>query len=310
VVSSTTEALGTAAASVVDAVPTHSNAATENQHSGKTNSESFEKPNAGDNVVSLAVPVTSDSDAGSSYQNSNAGSDKTLAAAWNSRAATPVGDPPIPPAAIPSSPAISNSPITVPKIDETAASLASSHVPSADSVMRQLADEGPELSAGLQAWNGGENLQGDVTQAAHLMAKAGQSEMNIAMQAEWLGAVQVRAHVTGDQVGAAITVERHEAHAFLNNDLPALHQALNDRQLRLEKVSVDQGSPLAWSGTAGDGSGQPQSQNGAQQRSLYSGSAAREQASSAALNSTFTDTTDATDARVTFDSNGRLSVRA
>jgi flagellar hook-length control protein FliK len=142
------------------------------------------------------------------------------------------------------------------------------------------------------------------------MAKSGQSEMNIAMQGELLGAVQVRAHVTGDQVGAAITVERHETHAFLNNDLPALHQALNDRQLQLEKVSVDHGSAVGWSGAAAGGSGQQQSQNGSQQRSLYSGSAAREQASIALMNSTFADTTDTTDTRVAFDSDGRLSVRA
>jgi hypothetical protein len=73
---------------------------------------------------------------------------------------------------------------------------------------------------------------------------------------------------------------------------------------------VDQGSPLGWSGTAADGSGQQQSQNGSQQRSLYSGSAAREQASIALMNSTFADTTDVTDTRVAFDSAGRLSVRA
>jgi flagellar hook-length control protein FliK len=105
-------------------------------------------------------------------------------------------------------------------------------------------------------------------------------------------------------------VERHEAHAFLNNELPALHQALNDRQLHLERVSVDQGSPDAWSGTAAGGSGQQQSQNGSPQRSPYSFSGAHEQVSSALMNSTFADTTDVIDTRVTFDSDGRLSVRA
>ena len=100
----------------------------------------------------------------------------------------------------------------------------------------------PEISAGLQAWNGGENLQGSVTQASHLVGKLGQSEMNIAMQGDALGAVQVHTHVSGDQVGAAITVERHDVHTLLINDLPALHQAFSDRQLRLENVSLSQGS--------------------------------------------------------------------
>ncbi len=307
VASSSTETLGAAATSVIDAGPIHGDAATDGQPSGKANSESFAKPNAGDNVPSPAVAVASDSDTGSTSQNLSTGSDKTFAAVWNPPPAAPVsvGDPSIPSASISGSAVMSGSQITVPKLAGPSITDASS----ADSAMRQLANEGPELSAGLQAWNGGENLQGDVTQAAHLMAKAGQSEMNIAMQAELLGAVQVRAHVTGDQVGAAITVERHEAHAFLNNDLPALHQALNDRQLRLEKFSVDQGSPLT-SGAAADGSGQQQSQNGSQQRSLYSGSAAREQASIALMNSTFSDAADTTDTRVAFDSDGRLSVRA
>jgi flagellar hook-length control protein FliK len=309
VASSSTVALGAAGTSVIDAGPIHSDAATEGQPSGKANSESFAKPYADDNVALPGVAVTSDSDTGSTSQNPNTGSDKTFAAVWNPSPAAPSTGPSIPATAAPGSAAMSGSQITVPKVDEPLTSDASSHVPSADSAMRQLANEGPELSAGLQAWNGGENLQGDVTQAAHLMAKAGQSEMNIAMQAELLGAVQVRAHVTGDQVGAAITVERHEARAFLNNDLPALHQALNDRQLFLEKVSVDQGSPLT-SGAAADGSGQQQSQNGSQQRSLYSGGVAREQASIALMNSTFSDAADTTDTRVAFDSDGRLSVRA
>jgi flagellar hook-length control protein FliK len=243
-------------------------------------------------------------------QNPDADPDKTFAPVWNPRPATAASDLSIPPTVFSNSAAVANSAFTsVPKMAEPEANAASSHAPSAEAVVRQLANEGPELSAGLQAWNGGENLQGDVTQAAQIAAKAGQSEMNIAMQAESLGAVQVRAHVTGDQVGAAITVERRDAHAFLNDDLPALHQALSERQLRLESVSVTQGSPFAGSATA-DGSGQQHSQSGPQQRSFYSGSAAREQTSNASVHSTFADTADATDTRIAFDSNGRLSVRA
>jgi hypothetical protein len=301
--------VGVSTVPIADAPPLQRNTAADDRPSARTGSETSAKPNADDNSAAGAIAFTSDSNTGSSSQNPNTGSDKTFAAVWNPTPATPAGDPLLSPATIFSSAAINGAQIDVPKITESVSSTVSPHGSSADSVARQMANESPELSAGLQSWNGGENLRGDVTQAAHLMAKAGQSEMNIAMQAELLGAVQVRAHMSGDQVGAAITVERHEAHAFLNNDLPALHQALSERQIRLEKISVDQGSPLA-SGTATDGSGQQQSQNGFQQRSLYSGGSARDQSSSALMNSTFTDTTDTTDIRVAFDSDGRLSVRA
>ncbi len=185
------------------------------------------------------------------------------------------------------------------------ASSISSHSSSADAVRQQLAEQGPELSAGLQAWNGGEHLQGDVALASHLAGRAGQSEMNIAMQAEALGAVQVRTHVSGDQVQAAITVERRDAHAVLSSDLPALHQALNDRQLRLEGISVSQAS-FAGGAAISDGTGRQHPQDGTPQRPFAAGSRFAP-VSKAPESLGFTEPSDA---RTAFDSHGRLSVRA
>src|SRR6185437_14788794 len=74
----------------------------------------------------------------------------------------------------------------------------------APNVTRQnLPEEGPQLSSGLRAWNGGENLKTSLTGSPQLVEKLGQSEVNIALQGEGLGNVQVRAPLAGDQVGAA-----------------------------------------------------------------------------------------------------------
>jgi flagellar hook-length control protein FliK len=162
---------------------------------------------------------------------------------------------------------------------------------------------------GLQAWNAGEGLHAQVTGSPQLLQKLGQSELNIALQAEALGAVQVRTHVSGDQVGAAITVERHDVHALLSSDLPALHQALGERQLRLENISLQQ-APLSHSGGTGpgDSAARQQSQDGAPARALSSTAATTGFPASPAANGY--ETPAASGSAPIFDSQGRLSVRA
>jgi len=86
---------------------------------------------------------------------------------------------------------------------------------------------------------------------AQLTNAAGQSEMRIAMQTDNLGAIELHARVTGDQVGAAILVEKRDAHAALAVELPALQQALSDKQLRVEQVALTQGSLSSANGDAG-----------------------------------------------------------
>jgi flagellar hook-length control protein FliK len=86
---------------------------------------------------------------------------------------------------------------------------------------------------------------------AQLVQAAGHSEMRIAMDSDKLGAVELRARMIGDVVGAAITVEKREAHAILAVELPALQQALSDKQLRIEQVTLLHGSFSATTGDAG-----------------------------------------------------------
>jgi flagellar hook-length control protein FliK len=134
---------------------------------------------------------------------------------------------------------------------------------------------------------------------AQLMEAANHSEMRIAMDTDKLGPVELRAHVVGDEVGAAITVEKREAHAVLAVELPALQQALSEKQLRVEQVTLLHGS---FGATTGD-----------------AGASARQDARSTphALTTSWSSQASAISSLVTspehsgiFDSQGRLSVHA
>jgi hypothetical protein len=86
---------------------------------------------------------------------------------------------------------------------------------------------------------------------AQLMQTATHSEMRIAMQTEKFGAVELHARVAGDEIGAAITVEKKDAHAALAMELPALQQALSDKQMRVDQIALLHGSLGSTAGDAG-----------------------------------------------------------
>jgi hypothetical protein len=134
---------------------------------------------------------------------------------------------------------------------------------------------------------------------AKLVEAAGHSEMRIAMDTDKLGPVELRAHMVGDEVGAAITVEKRDAHAALAIELPALQQALSDKQLRIEQVTLLHG---ALNSTAGDASASPkQDQRSTPHAPLAPWSAGTEGTPSMFAGSEQSEI---------FDSQGRLSVLA
>lgn len=175
-------------------------------------------------------------------------------------------------------------------------------LPSAVVVHR--AAEAAELSAGLQAWNGGDNAQSRMVQSARLAGNLGESEMNVSLRADALGAVELRTHVSGDLVGASISVDRHDAHAMLSNDLGSLHQALNDRQLRVGDVKIFQGS-FGSDATADDGHSSQRREMAPQQQQAMNWTSG-----SSSTPASVAATTDGSEGSMFFDSNGRLSVRA
>ncbi|MBZ5698041.1 MAG: flagellar hook-length control protein FliK [Acidobacteriia bacterium] len=90
-----------------------------------------------------------------------------------------------------------------------------------------------------------------IVSGARLMDHPGQTEIRIEMQAELLGGVELRAHFSGGQIGASIAVEHHDAQMLLANELPALHSALIEKNLRVDTLSVSQGMPASMGGGPG-----------------------------------------------------------
>jgi hypothetical protein len=134
---------------------------------------------------------------------------------------------------------------------------------------------------------------------AKLVEAAGHSEMRIAMETDKLGAVELRAHMVGDEVGAAITVEKRDAHAVLAIELPALQQALSDKQPRIEQVTLLHGS---FSSTTGDASGSTKQD----ERSAPHAASGSWSVDAGRVSSMF----GGGEQSVIFDSHGRLSVHA
>jgi flagellar hook-length control protein FliK len=90
-----------------------------------------------------------------------------------------------------------------------------------------------------------------IVSSARLMDHPGQTEIRIEMQSESLGGVELRAHISGNQIGASIAVEHHDAQVLLANDLPALHNALVEKNLRIDSLSVSHGMPSSTAGGPG-----------------------------------------------------------
>jgi len=95
-------------------------------------------------------------------------------------------------------------------------------------------------------------LDSRAVNAAQLTGNDAHSEVRIAMQADQLGQVQLHATLNGQQVGAAITVEKKEAHAAMALELPSLQQALEEHHLRVNEVVLTQGALHSFSGNAGN----------------------------------------------------------
>jgi zinc finger protein 185 len=87
---------------------------------------------------------------------------------------------------------------------------------------------------------------------AQISGNAAQSEVHLALQADKLGNIELHARVTGEQVGAAIVVDKKEAHAALAVELPALREALSEQNLRVDHVWLTQSSLHSTAGDAGN----------------------------------------------------------
>jgi hypothetical protein len=114
-----------------------------------------------------------------------------------------------------------------------------------------LTSQAPEK--GLAQWEA--VAFGVAASATHQQVAA---ELRVALRTEVLGAVQLRAVLNGEQLGAAINVESTEGHRLLATGLPALHQALADHSVRAAEISITsgaEGQSAGSEGRSGSGSG-------------------------------------------------------
>jgi Flagellar hook-length control protein FliK len=142
-----------------------------------------------------------------------------------------------------------------------------------------------------------------VANDTQLMQTATHSEIRIAMQTDKFGSIELHARVMGDEIGATIAVEKRDAHAALAAELPALQQALSEKQLRVDQVSLLHAS---LGSTAGDaGANAQQRERGQVQRSALPGYQVSAENDGMANISWMTP-----EQMGVFDSQGRLSVLA
>jgi Flagellar hook-length control protein FliK len=140
---------------------------------------------------------------------------------------------------------------------------------------------------------------------AKLVQTASHSEMRIAMDSDKFGPVELRARIVGDEIGAAITVEKRDAHAALAVELPALQQALSEKQFRVDQVTLVHGSLHSTSGDAGTAAREQQ-----EQRQAPGGSAIPWSATTLGSHSASHGFFYGSETAAIFDSQGRLSVHA
>jgi len=92
----------------------------------------------------------------------------------------------------------------------------------------------------LSAWQNYDGGAGRIVRSASLTDSPGGAEMHVELRSGPLGPLELHTMVREGSVGAEIHVQGQEAHAMLSAGLPSLERALNDRNLRVENISVYQ----------------------------------------------------------------------
>jgi flagellar hook-length control protein FliK len=110
-------------------------------------------------------------------------------------------------------------------------------------------------------------------QMAQMVNRAEQSEMRIGMNTSAFGSVEVRTVVHANDVGLVIGSEKGDLRTLLSNDMPAIVNTLQEKNLTLHSVNFMQGFAFSNNASGGGGS-QPQSFAPARMPSAGAGSEA------------------------------------
>jgi Flagellar hook-length control protein FliK len=85
-------------------------------------------------------------------------------------------------------------------------------------------------------------LPGAQVSQAHLFGGAGATQMRISLNTDALGPIELQATSDKDRIGAVIAAVKPETQELLISELPALHQALSERNLQIQQLTVNQGA--------------------------------------------------------------------
>lgn len=118
------------------------------------------------------------------------------------------------------------------------------------STISDLAESSQDPTSPASAPTAASPLAGPQVSQAHLLGDSACAEMRISVSTEALGPIELRATSDKDRIGAVIAAAKSETQELLANELPALHQALSERNLQVQQLTVSQGS-LAGGGTFG-----------------------------------------------------------
>ena len=91
---------------------------------------------------------------------------------------------------------------------------------------------------------------------ARLLNGPGQTEIRIELQAGALGGLELRAHVSGNQLNASIAAEHHATRTLLTTELPALHNTLREKDVRIDVLRIEQEATAPAGSASGENSGQ------------------------------------------------------
>jgi Flagellar hook-length control protein FliK len=109
-------------------------------------------------------------------------------------------------------------------------------------VSSDLASSLQTASAYPTAVSSAASLPGSQVSQAHLIASAGTTQMRISVNTDALGPIELQATSDKDRIGAVIAAVKPETQELLINELPTLHQALSERNLQIQQVTVNQGA--------------------------------------------------------------------
>jgi hypothetical protein len=155
--------------------------------------------------------------------------------------------------------AASANPVTIPSIDTLSASVAIAPQPAASSSPGASASSAnPSSTPAPQDPTAQQSAASGSVQLARIADNVGQSEMHIGMRMPAFGSVEVHTSVHQSEVGITVGSEHGDLKTFLNAEIPALRDSLNQQNLQFSHLNFKGAGDSAGSSFGGDARGNSQ----------------------------------------------------